>query len=116
MLKGELKILADIVFKKPTATQITTSQTARDNFSIFLTLDTLRRDGFITRNKDKRYQITDKGLNTLAELYPEFSASNKTFYDDLLNEKTNKADRAIKSMAQLRREYIAKIFFTDVKS
>ena len=114
MLKGEIKILADIVFKRTTAKQITTSQTARDNLSICLTLDTLSRDGYIVRNKDKRYQITDKGLNTLAELYPEFSVSYKAFYNNLLNEKTTRADMAIKSIAQLRHEYITKIFFSDI--
>ena len=114
MLKGELKILADIVFKKPTANQITNNQTARDNFSVFLTLDTLCREGYIVRNKDKRYQITDKGLSTLAELYPEYLESKRVICNKLLNEKTNRADRAIKSMAQLRRDYIAKIFLSGI--
>jgi predicted transcriptional regulator len=114
VLKGELKILADIVCKRPTAKQIITNQLARDNFSLFLTLDNLRRDGYIVKNKDKRYQITSKGLDTLAELYPEYSTSNKVVYHRMLNDKTNKAKKAIKSMAQLRHEYIAKIFLSNL--
>ena len=113
MLKGEIRILADIALKKPTTKHIITSGIARDNLSVLLTLAALCHDGYIVKNKDERYHITGKGLNILEELYPLYFSSSEEIYHKVINGKIKQANKSIGMIAQLRREYIAKVFSTD---
>jgi predicted transcriptional regulator len=110
LLKGEIKILIDIALKKPSTKQIITSGVARDNLSVLLTLAQLCHDGYIVRNKDERYHITNQGLNMLEELCPVYFSSNKEIYHRVTNGKIKQANRSIEMIAQLRREYITKVF------
>lgn len=113
MLKGEIRILADIALKKPTTKQIITCQIARDNLSILLALATLCHDGYAVKNIDERYHITSKGLNILEELYPLYFSSSEEIYYKVINGKIKQANKSIGMIARLRREYMNTVFSPD---
>jgi len=109
MLKGEIEILAAIALNKRTAKQIKSCRIARYSSYINSTINSLIRRGYISTDRFKEYQLTEKGSRAFIEFCPDHSTLSKLAHVRLLHEHTDKVGEAIKLIENLGIEYNIKL-------
>ena len=109
MLKGEIEILAAIALNKRTTKQIKSFRVARYSSYINATINSLVRRGYISTDRLRGYQLTDKGARAFLEFCPDNNTLSKLAHAKLLHDHKDKVGEAIKLIENLGIEYNTKI-------